>query len=265
MILKNGKIRESEKAKRRHGIAFYVIGTFTFAIESMLGLNAAFLIYQNVSIVADNMLHGTFLAPLSLIIALIISLAIGFCFIFGGMWVFGGFMDSLEDVKAYQKAYKTKKWPEYMVWALMSSVVALDLTTLLFRATYFAEKGAMALFAFFVILILLPPLLGSLMYVLEHTPQARRLAKSREFAEALESDDIEHLVQTIDPDLRSRWLHGDTSVIEEHQRRLEARQAEQLQIEQAEEADRAQGQAAKNRPLATASLADQAEIGSPIQ
>lgn len=253
----------AHKARPRHGAAFYVIGLFTFAIESMLGVNAAFLVWQSISIVGDNMLKGTFLAPIAPLITLIISLAVGFCFISGGMWVFGGFMDSLDDARAYVDAYGSGRWPVVLVWLLMVAVVALDFTTLLFRASYFAEKGATALFAFFIILIFLPPVLGPLIHVLEHTPRDRKLAKARVYAEELETDDVTSLVEVMDSDLRSRWLDGDASAIEEHHNRVAAARAEAYAYEQQKIKEREEKRAAKNRPLAPASLPQQARLGSP--
>ncbi len=70
----------------------------------------------------------------------------------------------------------------------------------MFRAPYFAEKGALALFAFFVILIFLPPILGPSIHVLEHTPRDRRPARARQDA----------------ADLRSRWLNGDVSALQDY-------------------------------------------------
>jgi hypothetical protein len=258
----NGKIYETKKVKKRHGMAFYVIGLFTFAIEFMLGVNAAFLVDQSISIVTRNMLSGTFLAPLASVITLITSLAVGFCFVFGGMWVFAGFMDSLDDAKAYIEAYGSGRWPVVMVWALMVAVVALDFTTLLFRASYFAEKGAGPLFAFFLILIFMPPVLGPLIHVLENTPRDRKLSKARRHAEDLETDDMTSLVEIMDSDLRSRWLDGDSSAIEEHHARVEAQRQEAYEYEQRKIREREEKRRNKNRPLASASLAQQARLGS---
>lgn len=255
----DGKLRE-KKAKKRHTPAYYVVGTFTFSIEFMLGVNAAFLVDQSISIVARNMLAGTFLEPLASVITLLVSLAVGFCFVFGGMWVFSGFMDSLDDARAYMAEYGTNRWPVVMIWILMLAVVALDFTTLLFRAAFFAERGAGALFVFFLILILMPPVLGAIIHVLEHTPRDRRLAKARQYGESLESDDAEQLVRVMDPDLRSRWLNGDASAVQAHYDRVAALRAENQAYEQQqiaardakkqEEEDRKQiGQENRKRPL----------------
>lgn len=256
------KVYVPKKAKKRHGFAYWIIGLFTFAIEFMLGLNAAFLVFQSVIIVAENMLRDTGLEPMATIITLIASLSVGFCFVFGGCWTFAGFMDSLDDAKAYRDTYGTNSWPVAMVWCLEIAVVALDFTTLLFRASYFAEKGAGALFCFFLILIFLPPVLGPLIHVLENTPRDRRLAKTRRFAEQLDTDELERVVQTMDPDLRTRLLAGDGSALQEHYARIESIRAENRDYEQQQMARQKQGQAEKNRPLVSASLRQQAESGS---
>jgi hypothetical protein len=213
-----------KKAKKQHGAAFYVIGVFTFAIEFMLGVNAAFLVDQSVTIVVSNMLAGTFLAPLASLITLIVSLAVGFSFVAGGMWTFTGFMDSLKDAQAYAEHNGMDgwfRWPVVAIWGLGLAVILLDLSTLMFRASYFAAKGGEALFWFFLILIPLPFLLGLIVYVLENTPRDRRLSKARQFAEQLEGDTVTGLVEEMDEDLRSRWLSGDTTAVQEHYTRVE--------------------------------------------
>jgi hypothetical protein len=235
---------KQKKTKRQHGAAFYVIGVFTFAIESMLGINAAFLVDQSIAIVARNMLEGTFLAPLASFVTLIVSLAVGFSFVAGGMWTFSGFMESLDDARAYRDTYGTNHWPVIMVWALVVAVIILDFTTLMFRAAFFAEKGASALLAFFVVLIFLPPILGALVHVLENTPRDRRLSKARQYAEQLEGDSVAGLVETMDEDLRSRWLSGDVAAVDEHYQRVDsiredARLYEEAQMLAREEQKRA--------------------------
>src|SRR5579859_1105401 len=141
----SGKLVERKQVKKKHGFAFYIIGLFTLAIEMMLGINAAFLVDQSIAVVAHNMLAGTFIEALAPAISLIISLIVGICFVFGGCWTFAGFMDSLDDARAYRDAYGTSNWPVVSFWTLEISIVALDFTTLLFRASYFAEKGAIPL------------------------------------------------------------------------------------------------------------------------
>jgi hypothetical protein len=238
-----------QKAKKKHGTGFWVVWIFTFAIEFMLGLNAAFLVDQSVSIVVRNMLAGTGVDGVAPIITLIAALAVGFCFVFGGMWTFADFMDSLEDARAYCKYYGTNKWPVVMVCLLFVAVILLDLSTLLFRSAYFAEKGALALLAFFVILIALPPILGPLIHVLEHTPRDRRLAKARQFAESIESDHIDMVVQEMDHDLRTRWLGGDATALDEHYQRLDDIREDNRLYEQSQVSKRDDTQQHANRPL----------------
>lgn len=248
-----------KKARKRHTAAYYVIGVFTFAIEAMLGLNAAFLIDQSVSIVAHNMLAGTPVDSFAAVITLSISLVVGACFIAGGFWTYGGFMDSLDDAHAYASAYGARWWPVGLVWGGAVAVVALDLTTLFFRAAFFAERGAIALFVFFVILVFLPFLLGCLMHVLEHTPHDRRLAKTRQFVEAIEIDDLDKAAREMDPDLRSRWLSGDANALQEHYDRVERRRQYAYDSKQQQIEEQQRGNAEKNRPLLTASLANEAD------
>jgi hypothetical protein len=240
---------ERKKVKKKHGLAYYVVLLFTLAIELMLGINAAFLVSQSVSIVARNMLDGTAFAGLAPLIALFCSLAVGACFVMGGMWTYAGFIDSLEDAKAYVQEYGTWNWPVWLIWAAFLAIIALDFTTLAFRAVYFAQRGETALLGFFIVLILLPPILGPLIHVLEHTPRDRRLSKVRQFAEALETDDMETVVQTMDPDLRSRMLNGDQSAIQEHYNRVDAMRAENAAYEQQKIQEREEKRKHSRAPL----------------
>lgn len=255
LMFQTGKLVERKKFKKRHGMAFWIAGIFTFAIEFMLGVNAAFLADQSLIIVTHNMLTGTPLDGLASVIALIAALAVGFCMVFGGMWVFGGFIDNIEDARAYRDEYGTSSWPVALLWLLLIAIMGLDFFTLLFRAAFFAEKGALPLFAFFVILIFLPPIIGPLIHVLEHTPRDRRLTRARNHAETLEVDDITQAVEMMDPDLRSRWLGGDDTALNEHYERVDQERQAAFERAEAEEDERAAKRTKRlNRPLPTAAL-----------
>ncbi len=242
---------KAKQHKKRHTLAYYVVALFTLAIELMLGINAAFLVFQSVSIVANNMLAGTSFMAIAPLIALFCSLAVGACFVLGGMWTYAGFIDSLEDAKAYIREYGAVVWPVLLVWLAFLSIIALDFTTLAFRAYYFAQRGETALLGFFVVLIILPPIMGPLIHVLENTPRDRRLAKVRHYAESLETDDMEHVVRSMDPDLRSRMLNGDQSAIQEHYHRVDALRAENAAYEQQKIQERDSKQRNHQRPLPT--------------
>jgi signal transduction histidine kinase len=249
------KIQERKKIKKQHGIFFWVAGAFTFAIEFMLGVNASFLADQSLLIVTHNMLADTPLDPLASVIALLVSLIVGFCLVGGGMWVFAGFINTLEDARSYQEAYGTSGWPVALLWLLLVFVMSLDFFTLLFRAAYFAEKGATALFAFFIVLIFIPPVIGPLIHVLENTPRDRRLTRSRNRAEVLEIDDIESAVDYMDPDLRSRWLAGDQTALSEHYERIDDERQRQYDAQQQKADEKASKRGKRtNNPLATAAL-----------
>lgn len=237
------------RAKKRHTFAYYVVLLFTLAIELMLGINASFLVDQSVSIVAHNMLDGTPFGGLSPLIALFCSLAVGACFVMGGMWTYAGFIDSLEDAKAYVAEYGTWRWPVLLVWLAFIAVIAIDFATLAFRSEYFASRGESALLGFFVVLILLPPILGPLIHVLENTPRDRRLAKVRRFAESLDTDDTEVAVRHMDPDLRSRLVNGDQSALNEHYTRVSEQRQQAYEYEQSKIKEREEKQARTRRPL----------------
>lgn len=237
--------QKAKQHKKRHTLAYYVVALFTLAIELMLGINAAFLVFQSVSIVANNMLAGTSFMAVAPLIALFCSLAVGFCFVMGGMWTYAGFIDSLKDARAYIAAEiapmlenspsytppMTVYWPIWLIWAGFVAIIGLDFATLAFRAAYFAQRGEIALLGFFVILILLPPILGPLIYVLEHTPRDRRLTKARHEVETLEVSDIERAVRTMDPDLRSRWLANDKTALQAHYDRVDGQRQENAAYE----------------------------------
>ncbi len=251
--------KASKPASKRHSFAYYVVGLFTLAIEFMLGVNAAFLVDQSVIIVANNMLAGTFLATLAPFIALLASLAVGLCFVMGGLWTFSGFIDSLEDAKAYCTEYAAGWWPVAMVWFLFVGIIVLDFTTLAFRAVYFSARGESSLLAFFVVLILLPPVLGPLLHVLEHTPRDRRLAKVRQYAEAIETDDVELAIREMNPALRTRLLNGDQSAFTDYYAQAQQEQEMYESAERQKLYEREAKRQRARRPLSSASLPQQAD------
>ena len=227
-LFNNGKVKQKTQVKKHHGLAFWIVGLFTLAIEIMLGVNAAFLADQSLLIVCKNMLDGTPIAFLSQLIALVGSLFVGASLMMGGMWTFGGFIDSLDDARAYIKYYGTSSWPVWLLWLAFLAIIGIDITTLLFRQSYFASRGESALMGFFIILIFLPPVLGPLLHVLENTPRHRREAKARREVEAIEADDTVEAVRSMSPELRRRLLEGDTSAFTDYyeQARLEEENAQ---------------------------------------
>ena len=217
------QVAPARRAKRKHTLAYYVVGAFAFSIELMLGINVSFLVDQSLAIVAHNMLDGVpFVSLLADFIPLVISLLIGTCFVLGGMWTFAGFMDNLDDAKAYKDEYASNDWPVAMVWAIMIAVILLDLTTLAFRAAYFAEKGATALVWFFIILIFVPAILGAFLHVLENTPRDRRIVKAERHIAQVDADAYEETLQTMPDHLRTRYLNGDETAMEEHYSNVQA-------------------------------------------
>jgi hypothetical protein len=232
-----------------HGLSWYVIGIFSFAIEAMLGINSAFLVHENMHVVSQQLLTETFLSPFAATIALVISLAFGACLVAGGMWMFTGFLDSLDDARAYGDHYGASwQWPVLLVFFVAASIILLDLATLMFRAAFFAEKGAVWLLVFFAVLIPVPAILGVLMHVLEQTPRDRRLAKAHQYASSLEVADVTAAIQAMDADLRSRYLEGDDDALKEHYQRVETMRQEGAAYEQARIEQRKQKQAQKYTP-----------------
>ncbi len=249
-IFNNGKLSDSSsKAKLRHGPVYWVIFAFVFGIEGMLGINAAFLVHESATIVVQNLLAGTAIAWAEVGITLVVSLIFGVCLVAGGMWVFTGFKDSLEDARAYVEATGESEWHINRLHMIKWAVIGIDFTTLMFRSQFFAERGSIWLMFFFVILILLPGPLGNMLYVHEHTPRDRRMNRARLKAEVLVSQQQEAAVESMDDDLLSRWVNGDETAYEEHLERVQEQRAEAYQVEQAAMAARERKQQEHRRPL----------------
>lgn len=250
-LFNNGKIStEPQKAKKlKHGPIYWIILLFVFAIEAMLGINAAFLVHESAAVVVTNLLVGTPFAGLEVVVILVISLAFGVCLMCGGMWVFGWFKDSLEDAKAYVEETGESEWNVRRLHLIKWAIYGIDITTLLFRSSYFDEKGLLPLMAFFVILIFLPGPLGSMLYVHEHTPRDRRMSRARQKAEIRVSQDAERAVDYMDPDLLARWVEGDETAYQEHLDRVETQRQEGYDREQAAMNARDKKQKDAHRPL----------------
>ena len=245
---------DRKQAKKNHGAAYHMAMIFTVVIEFALGTNAAFLMYQNFKITVYTMLSNETWAT---ILTIILAFAFGAGIFLGGMWTFAGFIDNLDDARAYRKEFKTGKWPEVLIWSGLVLVVILDFTTLTFRYAFFGEKGALSLFAFSCVLIILPPVLGPLIHVLEHTPHKRQMAKVRVQAEQRHTALLSRVADEIDDDLLGDLLSDDEATsqaaVDEHYRRVDARAAEVQSQQDKEQKDAAEGEGRRNRPLSLAS------------
>jgi hypothetical protein len=250
-LFNQGKIKSpaAHETKLKHGLVYKVIMLFVFGIEGMLGINAAFLVHESASIVVQQLLAGTPLAYMEVVIVLAISLVFGVCLILGGMWVFAGFKDSLEDAKAYVEETGESQWNVGRLHLIKWAVMVIDFATLMFRSQFFAERGSLWLMVFFVVLILLPGPLGNMLYVHEHTPRDRRMSRARMKAEIKVSQDAETAVDQMDPDLLARWVEGDETAYQEHQDRVTQTREAGYEQEQAYIAERNKKQEAHRRPL----------------
>ena len=249
-IFNKGKLYSPpQETKLKHGMVYWIIMLFVLGIEGMLGINAAFLVHESAAIVVAQLLSGTAFAPLEIVIVLVISLVFGVCLILGGMWVFAGFKDSLEDAKAYVAETGESNWNVGRLHLIKWSVMLIDFATLMFRAQYFADRGSLWLMVFFVVLILLPGPLGNMLYVHEHTPRDRRMSRARMKAEIKVSQQAEAAVDQMDPDLLARWVEGDETAYEEHMGRVENQREVGYQQEQEAMAERDRKQQAHRRPL----------------
>ena len=249
-IFNKGKLYSPpQETKLKHGLVYWIIMLFVLGIEGMLGINAAFLVNQSASIVVRNLLAGTSFAPLEVLIVLIISLVFGVCLILGGMWVFAGFKDSLEDAKAYVEETGESNWNVHRLHVIKWAIMVIDFATLMFRAQFFAERGSSWLILFFVVLIWLPGPLGNMLYVHEHTPRDRKMSRARQKAEIKVSQQAEQAVDQMDPDLLARWVDGDETAYQEHLERVDAQRQDGYDREQAAIAERERKQQAHRRPL----------------
>lgn len=254
-IFNNGKVKTgpARETKLKHGLVYKIIMLFVFGIEGMLGINAAFLVHESATIVVQNLLAGTPIAYMEVLITLTISLVFGICLILGGMWVFAGFKDSLEDAKAYVEATGESVWNVYRLHIIKWAVMLVDFATLMFRSQFFAERGSLWLMIFFVVLILLPGPLGNMLYVHEHTPRDRRMSRARQQAEIRVSQQAEDAVAEMDPDLLARWVEGDPEAYQEHLNRVEMMREEGYAREQQAMAERDRKRSENRRPLLLAS------------
>jgi len=246
-----GKYRE-----RRYPLAYWIIGLFTLAIEIMLGINAAFLVDSVLQVMIDNMLSGTQWSALSPTIALLLGLGFGFCLTVGGLWTFAGFVDNMEDAKAYIDASGASWFSMAALIGLAVLIMGLDLFTLFFRMDYFKEHGATPLFWFFVILIPMPMLLGYLMYVLSNVPQYRYEARAKAAATRLSTADLQHAIENMDPDLRNRFANDDKTALTEHYERIETartadreREREKLQVKEDKKREKREKQERRRNPF----------------
>lgn len=243
--------RKTPRDRKKHTGAYYAAMVFTCVIEFALGTNAAFLMYQNFKVTVYSMISMELWAN---VVTIILAFAFGAGVFAGGMWTFAGFIDNLDDAKAYKNHYHSNGWPISLIWAGLLLVVVLDFTTLMFRVAYFNEKGALSLFAFFCVLIVLPPVLGPLIHVLENTPRNRREAKIRQYAERLDIDGQEKAIRDMSPALRAKALSNDprevNQAFQEYYQGIDDEKSAQYAAEGEKIRIRQEGEARKNQGFA---------------
>lgn len=243
----------STKAKKHHSLVYMIMVWFCFMIEVLLGLNVAFLVNDNLQIVARNMTEGVPFPAVSVIgasVAFLISLAVASAFTLGGMWTFSGFLDLYKDAEEYEHDQGTWGWwPRGLVVLLLLIIFGLDYTTLMFRAAYFSEKGASSLFLFFCGLIILPFVLGCIIHIIENTPRDRRQTKAYNYAQQVATGDEERAVQYMTPQERDQYLTpgGREDALANYYARVEQEQEGKLQVNDEKAQRKADRKAEKQR------------------
>jgi hypothetical protein len=205
-IKRSGKINTDQANKRKHNIAYYVIGLFTLALEAMLGINAAFLANQSVGFVIRDLLESTGWASLAPVISVFVSAGFGASLMCAGLWTFSGYLTTWKKAKAYRKKYAKWDWPQLLCITVVVGIMGLDYATLGFRSTYFGKQGEGSLMLFFGIMIPLVWILGLFMHMVDHAPREARLAEVTQEAEAIDTDHLERAIRGMDPDLLHRYL-----------------------------------------------------------
>lgn len=245
---------EFEKTKRRdkkkHVGAYYPIMAVTIAIEFLLATSAAFLIDDNVQLTSHKLLEGIAPDIVGQVIAAVVSIVLGLCFMIAGVWTFSGFMKTLYDFIAWAEHRQVGRWPVALPWAIASAIVILDWITLGFRASFLSSRGELWLLAFFALLPVLVWCLGVFMYIMETIPEHQRLANLRQDLEQVHVDELEEAALDMDPELLSQWMSDDpTAITQYYQSAGEQREAaRQQEIAAIAERDAAKD-AAKPKPL----------------
>lgn len=257
---------KSKKARRRHGVWYWMAFAFVLCIGVLLGVNIALLVFASTSVVLLNLLTG-FASGLwiAYVVSLGISALLGIAFLIGYMWTFAGASSTFEAAKAYAEEYATRwPWPQSLVIGLEVFFIVLDLISLSYRREFFQAKGAEQLFWFFVVLSLLSPVVGLLMHVLENKPLKFRLAEAGQHAANLVGDDIFSAIESMPPDRRTKVLF-DRSGEELANYLQEQREEERQEREQtiSREQERQQKRQGAGHPLSLGSLGQTGSQGNP--
>ena len=179
---------------------------FATIIEVLLGVNVYFL----VDISTQAVFPG--LPALSAIVGALFGLGI----FLGGMWVFMYAEYSFQAAHTYSRHKQTWPWREIVVFALVLGVIGLDLTSLAFRREYLAARGADWLLVFFIILALLPPMIGVIIHVMVNKPAKAKYVEAYERIQGSAIADLEAEMPKMSLDRKLRFLQGDSAALEEH-------------------------------------------------
>jgi len=220
---------------------------FALLIEVLLGVNAFFLVNVSTEIIFTEF-------P---ILALLVSALFGIGLFLGGMWVFMFAEYSYKACRAYTIAHNTWPWREVIVYLLIVGVIGLDLTSLAFRRAYLNNRGADWLFWFFVILALLPPLIGVLVHVFVNKPVEYRYGEAYDSIHQQTIDELVDVMPGMPLDKKLRYLNGDPDALREH---LEAHTTRTNRVKEIRENERIEAAEAKHREREEA-----ARKASPMQ
>lgn len=194
---------------------------FAFAtiIEVLLGVNVYFLVDVSTGAVFPG------LPALAVVVAALFGVGI----FLGGMWVFMYAEYSFTAARAYTLHKHAWPWRELIVFSLVLGVIGLDLTSLFFRKNYLEARGADWLLVFFIILSLLPPMLGVIIHVMVNKPTKVKYVEAYERMQGSTLADLEAEMPNMSLDQKLRFLQGDSTALQEHlaQSRTKVQQIEE--------------------------------------
>ena len=207
MVFQRFNVKENINYMRYfHNASFFKWVAFLFAcvIEFLLGVNVFNLVQVSTQAAIPDI---PYIAP-------IVALIAGIAMFFGGVFVFLGSGYAHKAARDYTTYYGVIAWREFIVKALVVAIVALDITSLAFRMQNLKTDNPIPLLVFFVILALLPPVLGVIVDVFVNRPVKSRLADTIQNVKINTADELGMMLHGMPLSMRLQFLQGDQSVIE---------------------------------------------------
>lgn len=192
-----------------HNANFFKWVAFLFAvvIEFLLGINA----FNLVQISTDAAIpEYQFIAPIVAGIA-------GAALFAGGMFTFLGTGYAMKAAKDYSRHHGTVAWREFVIGALVFAIIALDVVSLIFRMAYLQVPNPAPLFVFFLILALIPPVLGVIVDVFVNRPVKAKLNETVQEIKRDTADELGRMLKGMPLSQRLQFLQtGDSSILQNY-------------------------------------------------